>query len=368
MNPTHEPDDNAAQPRAFGGNFLADLFTDTDRFHAWIASATGTAAQSVPGPATSPVLGLPMTDADRRRYALREAGYTGWVDEGGYARTEAEFTAWSAFMSKVQSGWFPAEGGGYVLTDAGREALAKVDTAAQFALADAWVKGVRPDQIAGDEWDGEPLFEWLSDHDADEAESYGERLTERYLDQAEAADAAEDSDIVMGLDTTRSTCPVDLVTETDDETTARVLRDAATYLQRHGWIQGAYYDATSGSFTPPACLVGAIGMVCYGGPVDAPAQHFDDPGFLDFETAVLHLDRYLLAEDGSESYEFNDAKGRRPEDVTRVLRDAATRPAEELIDALRAIDQHNADMAALSAMLIPGGTFAEGGTGGGDVR
>jgi hypothetical protein len=74
-------------------------------------------------------------------------------------------------------------------------------------------------------------------------------------------------------------------------------------------------------------------MVCYGGPVDAPAQHFDDPGFLDFEEALLHLDRYLMVEDGSESYEFNDAKGRQAEDVCRVLRDAASRPAEELIDA-----------------------------------
>ncbi|MEU4241050.1 hypothetical protein [Actinoplanes sp. NPDC026619] len=161
--------------------------------------------------------------------------------------------------------------------------------------------------------------------------------------------------LVTGADTAPSTCPVDLVTETDDETTARVLRLAAAYLKRHGWIQGAYYDATSGSFAPPACLVGAIGMVCYGGPVDAPAQHFDDPGFLDFEAAVLHLDRYLLAEDGSESYEFNDARGRRVEDVTRVLRDAATRPAHELIDALRVIDQHNADIVALAEMLVPSG-------------
>jgi hypothetical protein len=144
-------------------------------------------------------------------------------------------------------------------------------------------------------------------------------------------------------------------------TAGQVLRDAALYLQRHGWIQGAYYDATSGSFACPACMVGAIGMVCYGGPVDAPAQHFDDPGFLDFEAALLHLDRYLLVEDGTEAYEFNDARGRTVEDVIRVLRDAAARPAEELIDALRAIDRQNADMAALSAMLIPGGTFAEDG-------
>jgi hypothetical protein len=140
-------------------------------------------------------------------------------------------------------------------------------------------------------------------------------------------------------------------------TAPQVLRSAALYLERHGWIQGAYYDSTSAGFTPPACLVGAIGMVCYGGPCEAPAQHFDDPGFLDFEQAVLHLDRYLLVEDGSESYAFNDATGRRVEDVTHVLRDAASRPAEELIDAIRAIDAHNADMAALAWSLTPGGVW-----------
>jgi hypothetical protein len=131
-------------------------------------------------------------------------------------------------------------------------------------------------------------------------------------------------------------------------TAAPVLRDAALYLERHGWIQGAYYDTTSQTFTPAACMVGAIGMVCYGGPVDAPAQHFDDPGYLDFEEAVLHLDRYLLAMDGSESYEFNDARGRTLDDVTCVLRRAAAVPADELVDALRAIDMHNEQMAALS--------------------
>lgn len=164
--------------------------------------------------------------------------------------------------------------------------------------------------------------------------------------------------IVTGRGSAPSTVPVDVVTETDDETTARVLREAAAYLERHGWIQGAYYDATAGNFTPPACLVGAIGVVCYGGPVDAPAQHFGNPGFLDFEAAVLHLDRYLLVEDSSESYEFNDARGRCVEDVTRVLRDAAVRPAHELIDALRVIEAHNADMAALAQMLSPSGVFA----------
>ncbi|MFF5292600.1 DUF6197 family protein [Paractinoplanes globisporus] len=143
---------------------------------------------------------------------------------------------------------------------------------------------------------------------------------------------------------------------------AWVLSSAARYLERHGWIQGAYYDGTTGVFTPPADMVGAIAMVCYGGPCEAPAQHFDDPGFLDFEEAVLHLDRYLLAEDGSESYEFNDAPGRRVEDVTRVLRDAASRPADDLIDTLRIVsDTYGLDqwLAERARLLTPSGIWAD---------
>jgi hypothetical protein len=130
-------------------------------------------------------------------------------------------------------------------------------------------------------------------------------------------------------------------------TAGLVLRLAALYLERHGWVQGAYYDQTTSVFTPTADMAGAIAMVCYGGPVEAPAQHFDDPGFLDFEEAMLHLDRYLLVMDGSQSYEFNDAPGRRVEDVVRVLRQAAAVPAEELIDALRIVHADDARRAQL---------------------
>ena len=142
-------------------------------------------------------------------------------------------------------------------------------------------------------------------------------------------------------------------------TAASVLRSAALYLDRYGWIQGAYYDQSATCFTPAACMVGAIGMVCYGGPVEAPAQMFDDPGYLDFEEAVLHLDRYLMVEDGSESYEFNDVRGRTVDDVTRLLRRAAAVPAEELIDALRAIDAQDAQTATLVNLLKPCGTWGE---------
>jgi hypothetical protein len=126
-------------------------------------------------------------------------------------------------------------------------------------------------------------------------------------------------------------------------TAAKVLRSAASYLERYGWIQGAYYyDATAATFTPAACMVGAIGMVCYGGPVEAPAQHFDDPGYLDFEEAVLHLDRYLLVADGTEAYEFNDAKGRTAAEVIDALRKAAAATADELIGALSVLNGRHA--------------------------
>ncbi|HEY3002207.1 MAG TPA: hypothetical protein VGJ44_07630 [Kribbellaceae bacterium] len=179
-----------------------------------------------------------------------------------------------------------------------------------------------------------------------------------YAQVAATRDAASGADATDGyvvteagrqvLTETRPTHDLELAAADEAPgTVPQTLRNAALYLERHGWIQGSYYDATSGVFTPPACLVVAIGMVCYGGPVEAPAQHFDDPGFADFEEAVLHLDRYLLVEDGSESYEFNDARGRTVHDVTYVLRRAAAVPAEELDDALRAINEQNARMADL---------------------
>jgi hypothetical protein len=102
-----------------------------------------------------------------------------------------------------------------------------------------------------------------------------------------------------------------------------ILRSAARYLERYGWIQGAYYDPTATVFTPAACMVGAIGMVCYGGPVEAPAQMFDHPGFTEFEQAMLWLDAWLSVRRGTQSYEFNDAKGRTATHVTTALVAAA---------------------------------------------
>jgi hypothetical protein len=121
-------------------------------------------------------------------------------------------------------------------------------------------------------------------------------------------------------------------TEPADElvTPAVTLRAAATYIVRYGWCQGGYYEQTGRGIWPAACIVAAIGMVCYGYQVDAPAQNFEDPGWGDFEAAVAYLDRYLAARHGLddnglpvEAYSFNDTRGRVAQEVIAVLREAA---------------------------------------------
>ena len=112
-------------------------------------------------------------------------------------------------------------------------------------------------------------------------------------------------------------------------TVARTLRDTAQYLSRHGWIQGSYYDQTATCFTPAACLVGALGMVCYGGPFDAPALNFDDPGYDDFNDAITYLDRYVADRYDTDVYSFNDAKGRTVTEVTDLLRIAGVQRERE---------------------------------------
>src|SRR5262245_30238746 len=82
-------------------------------------------------------------------------------------------------------------------------------------------------------------------------------------------------------------------TKVDADDVALTLRDAASYLRRHGWIQGTYYDTSTDAGTPAACTVGAIGMVCYGHPYDAPAQRFGRPGHDEFEATVSYLDQTL---------------------------------------------------------------------------
>ena len=115
-----------------------------------------------------------------------------------------------------------------------------------------------------------------------------------------------------------------LLVTNDVVTPARTLRATAVYLARHGWVQGCLYDPSATVFTPAACLVGALGMACYGGPVDAPTLNFDDPGWPEFHEALTYLEDYLSTRRyGRDAYLFNDAKGRALAQVLGLLHEAA---------------------------------------------
>ena len=104
---------------------------------------------------------------------------------------------------------------------------------------------------------------------------------------------------------------------------ADLLRGAALYLRRHGWIQDDYYrPASAHTATPPACAVGAIAMAAYGHPVDAPSLH-TEPEVKDFHRAVDALDGYLQDTHAADLYTWNDTPGRTADQVITALQAAA---------------------------------------------
>ena len=109
-------------------------------------------------------------------------------------------------------------------------------------------------------------------------------------------------------------------------TPADLLRGAALYLRRHGWIQDDYYRPASShtATTPPACAVGAIAMAAYGHAVDAPSLH-TEPEVKDFHRAVDALDGYLQDTHAADLYTWNDTDGRTAEQVITALHEAADR-------------------------------------------
>jgi hypothetical protein len=115
------------------------------------------------------------------------------------------------------------------------------------------------------------------------------------------------------------------VTEQTVTTPAATLRAAAHYLARHGWTQGGYYEPTGTGIDPAACVVGAIGVVCYGEPNFAPAMNYNAPAWAEFDTARQVLDDYLLPRYGQEAYGFNDDRDRTAEQVIGALHAAAER-------------------------------------------
>lgn len=106
-----------------------------------------------------------------------------------------------------------------------------------------------------------------------------------------------------------------------DTETSAVLRAAADYIDRHGWIQGAYYAIDDQPQNPAASADGALAIAAYGEPVEAPGYN-DAPGKDVYLTATVWLALRVYGTTGSISA-WNDDRDTTGQDVVDALRDAA---------------------------------------------
>src|SRR4051794_37815070 len=79
------------------------------------------------------------------------------------------------------------------------------------------------------------------------------------------------------------------------DTPAQVLRDAALYLQRHGWTQGLYFEPVDGTDFPLACAMGAVRMAVFGAtghPTDSVGHDHPDAVLINrtYRQLAGHLD------------------------------------------------------------------------------
>jgi hypothetical protein len=129
----------------------------------------------------------------------------------------------------------------------------------------------------------------------------------------------------------------ELVAVTAEPIPADLLRGAATYLETHGWHQGALYDRRSDASAPPACTVGAIYITGCGRPAGAletvavgdPSGHIRAAlrvlaGYLTEKAGLREpwqIDQFVVYE--ATIGDWNDEPTRTLTDVTTALREAA---------------------------------------------
>jgi hypothetical protein len=145
---------------------------------------------------------------------------------------------------------------------------------------------------------------------------------------------------------------------------ATTLRDAALYLERHGWCQESYFTHL-GAATPPACLMGAISItvhgyahpddIYYGRPDNDPAQTAAAALIHDAESVMAdHLIRFGEVDPSIDPADFsveswNDRDGRTAAQVIAALRKAAydyehlQRYLDAYLDKLTATDTTGGD-------------------------
>jgi hypothetical protein len=120
-----------------------------------------------------------------------------------------------------------------------------------------------------------------------------------------------------------------------EPTPAQTLRDAALYLERHGWIQGELYGDHI-AVIPPACAVGAIRCALFGSPIVTAT--YEQTTQADPIVGVL---AHHLHDTGNDTPPDTDEWGPTPWDSPNAIitdwNDASGRTADEVIATLRAV-------------------------------
>jgi hypothetical protein len=118
-------------------------------------------------------------------------------------------------------------------------------------------------------------------------------------------------------------------------TPAELLRGAALYLTRHGWLQGDFFDLLAEAAFPPACSLGAINICAHGRPIlgsdDTAEDAHTDAAIRAIRMFAASLDPEYAATAGTPYgtsaidvvSDWNDHDGRTLDDVITALTDAA---------------------------------------------
>ena len=120
-----------------------------------------------------------------------------------------------------------------------------------------------------------------------------------------------------------------------DVTPADLLRGAARYLSRYGWLQGDFFNLLTKANFPPTCSLGAINIAAHGRPILGSDDTADDQLTDNAIRAMRVLAAHLYPEYGNVDEPtfkvsaidivsgWNDAEDRTLAEVIETLTDAA---------------------------------------------
>ena len=111
---------------------------------------------------------------------------------------------------------------------------------------------------------------------------------------------------------------------------AELLRGAALYLWRHGWMRGDFFDLLDDQPFPRACALGAINICAHGRPILGSDDTAEDA----LTDAAIRAMR-VLAGYLDPDYDTGDSLHASAIDIVAAYNDQEHMTAEEIVDTLR---------------------------------